>query len=347
MANLRMPKTEDELKHLTVANTKKAYVTLAEDYEKIIDNKICYCPRCGNWLASSNFYRNDKNADNLEHWGCKKDIVLGGCDYNKNTDTLTDNKTKAKYMCRVLDWVFIEKIYDDQVQASIDALGEKNRSTGWQQYIVMIQSLPNWKGKTWTDSEFLNSDDSVDSNRKPREEIVKLFGRGFTNEDYLYLQDQYDEWKERTQVDSKSQETYIVRICFKLLDIWKAQRSGRDTEKLDKSLNDLMASANLQPRQNVSNASTDSLTFGQMIEKWEMERPIPEPLDEFKDPDGIGKFLRVWFKGALMRALGLDGGYAQEYDDYIEKYSVQKPTSIDDEDSIEDDEIDKIFGKNE
>ena len=58
----------------------------------------------------------------------------------------------------------------------------------------------------------------------------------FTNEEYLYLQDQYDDWCARTQVDSKSQQLYVVRICFKLLDIWKAQRRGEDTTKLDPNI---------------------------------------------------------------------------------------------------------------
>ena len=108
-----------------------------------------------------------------------------------------------------------------------------------------------------------------------------------------------------------------------------------------------MNGENLQPRHNVGNAATDSLTFGQLIEKWELSSPVPEPKDEFKDPDGIGKFLRVWFKGSLMRALGLDGGYAKEYDDYISQYSVEKPTNIDGDDSVDESMYEKVFGKEE
>ena len=196
-------------------------------------------------------------------------------------------------------------------------------------------------------SEFLNVDEEtleLTSNRKPRKEIVKLFGSGFTVDDYLYLQDQYDSWCARTQVDSKSQQTYIVRICFKLLDIYKAQLAGKDTEKLDKSLNDLLAAANLQPRQNVGNAATDSLTFGQLIEKWENEEPIPEPSEEFKDVDNISKFLRVWFKGALSRALNLDNGHSKEYDDYIDEYTVKPPEYMGDDGDGDESVYTKIFG---
>ena len=40
-------------------------------------------------------------------------------------------------------------------------------------------------------------------------------------------------------------------------------------------------------------------------------RDRPEPDPEFKDCDGIGKYIRVWFKGALSHALGLEGGYSK------------------------------------
>ena len=214
----------------------------------------------------------------------------------------------------------------------------------------MRASLNDYRSKKFADSIFLDEDEQtlqLTSKRTPRKEIIKIFGSGFTSEDYLYLQDQYDDWRSRTQVDSKSQETYIIQICFKQLEIWKAQKVGKDTDKLVKSLNDLMNGANLQPRQNVGNAATDSLTFGQLIEKWELESPVPEAQGEFADPDNIGKFLRVWFKGSLMRALGLDGGYSQEYDEYVKQYSVERPQNIDDDDSVDETMYEKVFGKDE
>jgi hypothetical protein len=48
-----------------------------------------------------------------------------------------------------------------------------------------------------------------------------------------------------------------------------------------------------------------------------------------------------------MRALGLDGGYAKEYDEYIAQYTVKKPTNIDDDDSVDESMYAKVFGKEE
>ena len=248
-------------------------------------------------------------------------------DYEKKTNTYTDNKEKTKETLRFLDLPFIESTYNSALSSVQAEVNEKNRSTAWQQYITMVQSLPNWRGFRWKDSEFeeFSSDNGGMTNKTPNKETYKIFGSGFTNEDYLYLQDQYKDWRERTQVDSKSQETYIVQICFKQLEIWKAQKAGKDTDKLVKSLNDLMNGANLQPRQNVGNAATDSLTFGQLIERWEMERPISTPAPEFQDCDNIGKYLRVFFSGWLAKAIGLKNAYSEECEEYIKQYAVTKP----------------------
>ena len=179
------------------------------------------------------------------------------------------------------------------------------------------------------------------TSKKQRKEIVRLFGN-MPTEDLLYLQDQYDDWKSRVQIDTKPQETYLVQICLILLDIYKARMAGKDTDKLVKSLNEAMAASNLQPRQNVSNASSDTLTFGQLIEKWETEESI-EPDPEFEDVDGIKKYINVFFKGHLAKMMGLKNAYSKEYDEYMEQYTVTKPTYDEDEESS--DIYDTLFGK--
>ena len=333
MAKVIEPITDEQLKQITVANLRKEYKKLADFYRKIINGEIVYCSHCKKWKTVATFYQSDKAMDGIEHYACKECILNECTDYNAETKNRTDNRDKTVETFKRLDWYFDEKVYNDQLKILSDGTGEKIRGTAVQQYIVMLKSLPNWKDFTFQDSEFLDDDETIlqiTSKRKPRKEIIKLFGSGFTTDDYLYLQDQYDDWSLRTQVDSKSQQTYIVRICFKLLDLYKAQKAGKDTAKLDSSLNDLLAAANLQPRQNVGNSSTDSLSFGQLIEKWEENEPVYDPDPEFEDCDGIGKYIRVWFKGHLARALGLDNGYSKEYDDFIKQYTVTKPEYEDD-----------------
>lgn len=349
MAYLRPAKTEDEVKKTTVSQIRKDYVKLAEEYNHLLDLDYIYCPQCGDWKSTANFYSSKETKSGFIHWGCKECIAKAACDYDKKTNIYTDNAEKAQKVLMLLDLPYMDSVYKNAVQDSNNEINEKNRKCGWLQYMTMIQSLPNWRGKKWKDSEFgVDATTPIEfSNRKPRKEIMKIFGSQYSTDELLYLQDQYDEWRSRTQVDSKSQETYIIQICCQLLDIRNARRDGKDTTKLTDGLSKLMGDAKLQPKQNVENAATDSLTFGQLIEKWELEKPISEPLDEFKDPDHIGKYIRVWFKGALARALGLDNGFAQEYDEYVAQYTVDKPHQISNEDEVDESTYSKIFGRSE
>lgn len=345
MAKLLVPLSEEEVKKTPVATLRKEYVKLADFYNKIVNEDLIFCPHCQTWKGVDNFYASKSSPDRIEHYACKECILDMCTDYDKKTKIRTDNRDKTIAVFKKLDWYFNEKTYNDQLKIISEGTGEKVRGTAVQQWIVMCRSLTQYADKTWTHSEFVNGENDIielSSNRKPRKEIIKLFGSGFSTDDYLYLQDQYDDWCARTEVDSKSQQTYIIRICFKLLDIYKAQKSGKDTEKLDKSLNEMLAAANLQPRQNVGNASTDYLSFGQMIEKWEQEEPVYSPSPEFADCDGIGKYIRVWFKGHLARALGLDNGYSREYDEYIKEYTVTKPEYS--EDGKSEDIYKSLFG---
>ena len=347
MAKVLDPLSDSEVNKMTVVNLRTAYKKLADFCRKILNGNIVYCSHCGQWKSRTAFYSSDISADHLEHYACKECILDECTDYDKKTEIRTDNREKTIETFKRLNWYFDEGIYNDQLQSLSEQTGEKVRSTAVQQWIVICRSLNDYKLLKFKDSVFLDSDDEsiqLTSKRKPRKEIIKLFGSGFITEDYLYLQDQYDDWCARTQVDSKSQQTYIVRICFKLLDIYKAQKAGKDTDKLDKSLNELLAAANLQPRQNVGNAATDSLTFGQLIERWEETSPIPEPSEEFKDVDHISKFLKVWFKGALSRSLNLDNGYSKEYDDYIAQYTVRPPEYIGEDGGENESQYEKIFG---
>ena len=329
-ANLKPALTPEQVKAAGVANIRMEYNKLAATYNRILDGDLYYCHCCNEFKNKDAFYNDSRFASGL-YCECKECLKKQACDYNKSTKEYIDNREKTIEVFHKLDLPFIDSEYKRQLQAIQENLGEKNRSLAYLQLLVMVKTLGQYNSLHWRDSDF-GDDETPDaisnSSKKPRKEIKKLFGSGFTNEEYLYLQDQYDDWCARTQVDSKSQQLYVVRICFKLLDIWKAQRRGEDTTKLDDSLNKLMEAAKLQPKQNATNAATDSLTFGELISKWEAERPIPEPDPELVDPSSIGKNLRVWFAGWLGHALGLNVPVTQEYEEEVSKYTVTKPDEM-------------------
>lgn len=345
MAFLMDSKKEPEIRMLGIKAVKDYAIKLSTTYDKILNGDFVYCHGCNEFHAASNFY-NDKRFNSGLYPLCKKQLTDLATDYDKKEKIRVDNREKTIKVFQMLDIPFIDSLYQSALQNTQDSVNEKNRSTAFQQVLTIVKSLPQYKGMTFENSEFgdLGSpEDEQLSKRKPRKEIVKLFGHGFSNEDYLYLQDQYDDWCARTQVDSKSQQMYVVQICMQSLEIYKDRKANKDVTKKIDSLDKLMNSANLQPKQNVGNAATDSLTFGQLIEKWENEEPIPEPDPELSDVSGIGKKLRVWVAGWLGYALGLDIPQTEEFREEVEKYTVTKPQEQDK--SVSSSIHEKLFGK--
>ena len=346
MAKLRQALTADEVKKTGVSDVRKAYVELAKDYNRIIDGDICYCHRCNEFKVRTAFYQDKRFISGL-YCECKECLLDQATDYDKKTKSRIDNKEKTIEVLRKLDLPYIDSLYQSALSTIKADVGERTRENAYQHMLVMLKSLPQYKNKTFADSEFSEADlvedeEQVKIVQKTIKAGKKRFGMGFSNEDYMYLENNYQDWCSRTQVDSLSQETYVKQICLQLLDIDKDRKAGKDVSKKLDSLDKLMNAANLQPKQNITNSATDALTFGQLIEKWEMEDPIPEPDEEFKDVNHIGKLIRVFFSGWLCKALGIKNAYSQECEDFMAQYEVVKQEVK--EEGSSSDIYDRLFG---
>jgi len=165
----------------------------------------------------------------------------------------------------------------------------------------------------------------------------------------MYLENEYQDWIKRYPCENKAQEVLYENICRTQLNIDKKQKQAKDTKDDLKTLQDLMTSLQIKPSQTNSNALTEAKTFGQLIEKWEDEydggKPIPEPDEDFKDPDKIVPLIDVFFKGHLAKMMGLKNGFTHLYDKYMSKYTVKQQQY--DEDSDSEAIFEQIFGKDE
>lgn len=188
--------------------------------------------------------------------------------------------------------------------------------------------------------EVIETLDDIEDKSKTKIKTVKFFGTGFTDEDYAYLQEQYIDWTTRHECKTKAQEEVFKRICFKQLEILKATRDGKDTKDLDKTYQDLLSTAKLQPKQTDTDALSKDRTFGQLIKIWEDEKPIPEPEEEFKDVDGIARYLSVYFLGHLAKMVGIKNRFSRMYEEEMKKYTVEKPEYEEDTEAL----FDAIFG---
>ena len=347
MAKIYEPISDTELKKITVINLRNEYKKLSNFYQRIINNELIYCSHCGQWKSAATFYASNTSPDGIEHYACKECLLNEMTDFDKKSDIRTDNREKTINTFRRLDWYFNEKMYNEQLQSLSEQTGEKIRSTAAQQWIVMLKSLPNWKGLTFKDSEFDIDDENAPSEvntkivKKTLKDARKRFGN-YSNDDLMFLENEYQDWIQRYPCENKGQEVLYKQICFIELNIDKAQKEGKDTKDLLKSLQDVMTSLQIKPSQNNSNALTEAKTFGQLIAKWEESKPIPEPDEDFKDVDHISEYVDVFMRGHLAKMMGLKNGYSEKYDSYISQYSAKKHEYEEDETSPS--MYDQIFG---
>ena len=349
MANLPPALEEEDVKRLSLSQLKKEYIKIANHYSKILDNKLIHCCKCNEHLSADTFYSDD-NYSSGKFPICKKCIMTMVEQRDKKNDIPNETKESVQKVLMMMDLPYDDKFYNSCVKGAEDGMKEKNRKSPFATYITCMKSLPNWKGLRWSDSDFgaesseYNTEENTKIVQKTLKAAKKRFGASYSNEDLMFLQGEFQSWVDMYECNTKAQEAIFERLAFKKWEINKATREGKPTKDLDKTYTELLTAANVTPRQNAGNSFTESLTFGQLIEKWELEMPIPDPDPEFADINNIGTLIKQWFKNGLLRSLNLDGGYNPEYDEYIKQYSVQKPEDISSDKDNSDDAFDKIFG---
>ena len=329
MAKLIEPISDEELKKITVGNLRKEYAKLSELYLKIVNGDLLKCPKCGEFLNNNTAFYIDRNYKTERFPICKRCLMMMVEQKENKNDKPNETIESVQKVLRLMNLPYSDSFYRDCIKGAEDEVKEKNRKSPFATYITAMVSLPNWKGLTWEDSEFgdslVDSDEDVRVVQKTIRAAKKRFGPGYSESDYMTLENEYQDWINRYDCSTKAQEKIFERLSFKAWEISKATKAGQNTKDLDKTYQELLSSINILPRQNSNNALSDSLTFGQLIEKWEENDPIPEPDPELADVDSIGKKIRVFFSGHLSRVLGLDNGYAKEYDEYMKEFTVEKP----------------------
>ena len=137
--------------------------------------------------------------------------------------------------------------------------------------------------------------------------MIRRWGKGLDDEEYLYLEEKYQELIKVYDHRSPVQKMLYENMAKTQLEAEKSRKSGNLVayEKMMSTLSKLMTDGNIKPVQE-SGVSDDDACFGQFINKIENEEPIPEPLDSFKDIDGFKKYVTEWFVKPFARVFELD-----------------------------------------
>lgn len=301
--------------------------------EKLKENNKPVCTSCGGgkefYVSNSPFHKHTNKLHVCKE--CFWEFV--GDDLNKLISAL-----------RMIDKPFIMSLFNSSQE---EAEKSDKNTTPIRVYMKNV-SMPQYKNSTWDDSEFeghkniktLNkiSVDSVINNidedsitTQELKELINFFGKGFQTDDYIWLRNEYEDFLNRYECDSKGMELLIKEICLQQLDIKNRRANGEKVDQQLKTLQDLLGSSNLKPVQETGANAVEQETFGTLIKKFENEKPIPEADPKWKDVDNIGKYIRVFFLGHLTRMLGLKNDYENEYWDEVNKYTVEEPIEDDEE----------------
>ena len=311
-----------------------------------VERKEFYCTMCGHkyTVQKGNFYYSQSPlyAGNNKYMPICRKCVDALFEHYK--ETLGDEEEATKRTCSKLDMYFSHKVYE--------MTNKTNETMSRMASMVGKANIRQHSSKTFDDTldeartdaiESIDDAKDVEKNGgiKIANKTIKFFGLGYTPEEYQELQTEYDDWTSRHECNTKVQEEVFKNLCIASLNIRKAQQNGGKVSDAMRTFQDLLGTANLKPVQNSAVGQLDETSFGVLINKFENEDPIPEPEEEWKDVDGIVRYITVYFLGHLCKMMGLKNSYSKMYEDEMAQYKVERPEYENDDEAL----FDAVFNK--
>jgi hypothetical protein len=246
-----------------------------------------------------------------------------------------------RHLCTIFDWYYSEvasAMTLSQAHAASSRIAIYPTKMNTRQVQLEGETfLDTLRDEYEADQKILDASQIADEENTEEDEfivtraMVRTWGKGFTPDQYQFLEEEYADWIAKNVCNTKSQEEIYRNIALAQLDSRIARQNGGDVTKAQKSLQDLMNSANILPRQTAENILADTQSFGTLLEKYEQTRPIPEPAPEWRDVDGVRKYMNTWFRGGLSKALHVKNENALLYDESVRE--MDKHTVTRDNDS--------------
>lgn len=298
-----------------------------ETRKKIKENPLCCCCGVEYDTQQNNFFHSDSPifAGNKGFFRMCKSCTEKY--YNDLVKKFDGNAYRAmERMCQIFD------IYYNA--AAFTAVLEKNTDGNIMAAYIKKMQLFQYKGKTYSDTILETAPKSIDTvediqkqdDSSSTKKAVGAWGYGFSPEEYNTLNDMYDDWRARVVID-RTKEALVRELCIIKLQMNAAIR-GNDIDgyiKLMKTYIDTLKSANLAPIQEDASTKEGEKPIGVMIKNLEDYKPVRECPPEYRDVDGIVKYILVYYIGHLSAMLKFKNKYAEMYRAEMEKYRIENP----------------------
>ena len=318
--------------------------------KQYVKNLNLVCTKCGNTYGETLF--NKSYSSLFPSYGDRM-IICKNClkkvyneflqkyrnpELDEEFDDEKAEKKAIRRMCMLYDIYYSDTLFE-YAKNSKERAKEKGKDVDLITSYVNQSNLKSFRNKTYEDTleeyndlDIMHSDES-ENDDEISEKWIKFFGDGMNKADYQFLIHEYLDWTTRHECQTKAQEEVFKRISFNQLKHHKKILAGEDTKDEDATLQKLLDTGNLKPKQNSLESMSDAQTFGLLLNKFEDTRPLPEIDPALKDVDHIGQYIDVFYRGHSSKMLGLEQNYSQLYDDYMKQYTVTKPEYSDDENS--------------
>lgn len=246
-----------------------------------------FCPNCETVKKSTDFYASVSvyHASTGRIQFCKDCCIKLSCDKSN-----TFNINNFINLLEKIDKPFLKDVLQSAYEES-NKDGKNQKANPVQLYFKNINSLNQYKNLTWKDSIFnyeenknnkinfnnINNDgvgyvNIADDFVVTRDMVIK-WGNGFEPEQYMMLEDLYQNLFNSYDIDNRSQEEYLKTACLYQLRNIEAIREGnaQEASKWGGLFDNYMASGKLKPSQlsesDKMGGVTNFATFFQYIEK--------------------------------------------------------------------------------
>lgn len=255
---------------------------------------------------------------------CMKFDIYWNEDLFRSVQGYTRSGTLVRaYISRTNLYKFSEKTYDDTLaeEAKLVKAAEIDNEEREVSVAVIENTNPNKQNE-----EDVSQDD------------IDFWGHGFSKQEYDLLNKKYKRWIDELPADADvtaGMEALYRQICILEITINRNTANNKPTEQAINQLNNLIGSVNAKPIQKKQDEAAespfDSQPFGVGIRMCENTAPIPKPLPQFEDVDGVVRYITIWFFGHLCKMLHIKNSYCKMYDDEMQRLRIERP-DLDNED---------------
>ena len=203
--------------------------------------------------------------------------------YKDKEQTQVDMQ-KFKKILQLLDVPFFELEFKSSEEGRMETIGA-----------YMKNIYLNYKGSSYEDGDLDEFKKVVEESIQTEKDIRKFWGRNFTDEEYDFLEEELEDWKKTHKCDNKAELTLLKEICIQVLVIRRLRDNNKPFEKAQKTLQELMKTASVDPaKSNAISAGKSVDRFGVWLADIEQYKPAEwhSQQDRYVDMDGFKQYIK-------------------------------------------------------